>query len=75
MNKLSKNKIFGSKIIILIIIIEEGRAKDGEVTDKEAIKDDKIIEGIDKITMANLTEMGITKILIIKIVEVGKEEI
>jgi hypothetical protein len=46
------------------MITEEGKTKDGKITDKEGIKDGKIIEGINKIVMANLTEMGITEILI-----------
>jgi hypothetical protein len=57
------------------MITEERRAKDGKITDKEGIKDGKFIEGINKIMMANLTEMGITEILIIEIVEISKEAI
>ncbi len=56
-------------------IIKERKAKDYEIIDKEGIKDGKIVEGIDKIAMANLTEMGITEILIIEIVEIGNEAI
>jgi hypothetical protein len=41
------------------MITEEGRAKDGEIIDKEGIKDGKIIKGIEKIEMANLTKMGL----------------
>jgi hypothetical protein len=52
------------------MITKEGRAKDGEITDKERIKDGKIIKGINKIEMTNLT-----KILITKIMEIHKEEI
>jgi hypothetical protein len=51
-------------------IIKKRKAKDCEITDKEGIKDGKIVEGIDKIVMANLTE-----ILIIEIVEIGNEAI
>ncbi len=69
-NKLSKNKVFGSQIIILITTTENGRAKDGEIINKEGIKDAQIIEGIDKIEMASLAKMCITKIM-----EIGKEGI
>jgi hypothetical protein len=69
---LYKNKIFDSQIIILATTTKEGRAKDGEIIDKEEIKDGKIIEGIDKIKMANLVKMGITKIIIIEIMETTK---
>jgi hypothetical protein len=55
------------------MIIEEGRAKDGKIIDKEGIKDGKIIKGIDKIEMASLAEMGITKIITIEIMEIGKK--
>jgi hypothetical protein len=37
--------------------IEERRANNGEIIDKEEIKDGKIIEGINKIEMASLTKM------------------
>jgi hypothetical protein len=59
---------------------EEGRAKDGEIIDKEEIKDGRIIEGIDKIKMVSLTKISITEMLIIEIIiteimEIGKEGI
>jgi hypothetical protein len=57
------------------MITKKWRAKDGKITNKEGIKDGNIIESIDKITMANLIEIGITEILIIEIVEIDKEEI
>jgi hypothetical protein len=44
------------------MITKERKAKDGEIIDKEGIKDGKIIKGINKIKMANLVEMGIIKI-------------
>jgi len=52
------------------MITKEQRVGDGEITNKEGIKDGKIIEGIDKIEMANPTKMGITEM-----VEIDKEEI
>jgi hypothetical protein len=55
---LSKNKVFDNQIIILTTTSKEGRVKDGKIIDKEIIKDGKIIEGIDKIKMANLAKMG-----------------
>jgi len=45
------------------MIAEEQRIRDGEITNKEGIKDGKIIEGIDKIEMANPTKMGITEMV------------
>jgi hypothetical protein len=53
---LSKNKVFDNQIIILITTTEEGRTKDGKIINKEGIKDAQIIEGIDKIEMANLAK-------------------
>jgi hypothetical protein len=41
LNKLSKKKVFHNQIIILTTTIEKGRAKDGEIIDKEGIKDGK----------------------------------
>ncbi len=75
MHRLSKNKVFDNQIIILTMIIEEGRAKDGKIIDKEGIKDGKIIEGINKIKMVNPIKMGIIEMVIIKIMDIGKEEI
>jgi hypothetical protein len=49
--------------------------KDGETIDKEGIKDGNLIEHIDKIKMANLAEMGITKMVIAKIITIEKMEI
>lgn len=69
---LYKNKIFDSQIIILATTTKERRAKDGEIIDKEEIKDGKLIKGIDKIKMASLVKMGITKIIIIEIMEMAK---
>jgi hypothetical protein len=40
---LSKNKVFDNQIIILATTSKEGRTKDGEIIDKEGIKDCKII--------------------------------
>jgi len=57
------------------MIIEEGRAKDGKIINKEGIKDGKIIEGINKIKMVNPIKMGIIEMVIIKIMDIGKEEI
>jgi hypothetical protein len=62
------------------MITKEGRAKDGEIIGKEGIKDGKIIKHIDKIKMPTLVEMGITKMVIAKIItieimEIGKEGI
>jgi hypothetical protein len=59
---LSKNKVFEGQIIILATTSKEGIAKDG-----------KIIEGIDK--MASLAKMGITEMVITKIMEIDKEGI
>ncbi len=64
MNRLNKNKIFDSHVII----------------GKEGIKDNKIIECIKKIEMANLAEMGIlettiAEIITTKIMEINKEGI
>jgi hypothetical protein len=75
---LSKNKVFGNKIIILVTTTEEGRTKDGKIINKEEIKDGKIIKGIDKIEMASLAKNSITKMVIIEIIiteiiEIGKE--
>jgi hypothetical protein len=62
------------------MIIKDKRTKDGETIDRDGIKDGKIIKVIDKIKMASLVEMGITKTAIIgiittKIMEIGKEGI
>jgi hypothetical protein len=62
------------------MIIEERKAKDGKTIDMDKIKDGKIFQDIDKIEMANLVEMGITKMAIIgistiEIMEIGKEGI
>ncbi len=35
---------------------KEGKAKDGEIIDKEEIKDGKTIKGIDKIEMASYSK-------------------
>jgi hypothetical protein len=51
------------------------KAKDGEIIDKDGMKDGKIIEVIDKINMANLVEMGVTGIITTEIMEIGKEVI
>jgi hypothetical protein len=81
LNKLNKTKVFDNQIIIILaIIIEYGRAKDGKTIDKDEIKDGKIIKVTDKIEMVSLakmgiTEMAITKIITIKIMEIGKEGI
>lgn len=81
MNRLSKNKVFGSWIIIILdMIIEEGRAKDGKTITKDGMKDGKIIEVINMIKMASLVKMGITKttiigIITIEIMEINKEVI
>jgi pimeloyl-CoA synthetase len=80
LNRLSNNKKFNNQIIILVTTTEEGRTKDGKIIDKEGIKDEKIIKGIEKIEMASLAEMGITKMVIVeiittKIMEIGKEGI
>jgi len=59
---LSKTKVFGSQIIIILAMITENeRTKDGETIDRDGIKDGKIIKVIDKIEMANLAKMDITK--------------
>jgi hypothetical protein len=52
------------------MITEERRANDGKITNKEGIKDGKIIEGINKIEMANPIEM-----VIMGIMEINNEEI
>jgi hypothetical protein len=52
---------------------KEGKIKDGEVIDKKEIKDGKTIEGINKIMMDNVVNLGITKMVTIKIMEVSKE--
>jgi hypothetical protein len=57
------------------MIIKEGKAKDCKITDKEGIKDGKIIKGVDKIEMVSLVEMGIIKIITIEIMEISKEGI
>jgi len=62
------------------MITKEQKTKDGEIIDKEGIKDGKIIKDINKIKMANLVEMGIIKmtingIITTKIMEIGKEGI
>jgi hypothetical protein len=62
------------------MITKDGKAKDGETIDRDEIKDGKIIEVIDKIKMASLAKMGITRtivirIIITKIMEIGKEGI
>jgi hypothetical protein len=68
---LSKNEVFGSQIIIILTMItEKGKAKDGKTINKDGMKDGKILEVIDKIKMASLVEMGITKIM-----EINKEVI
>ncbi len=73
LNKLSKNKIINNQIIILTMTTKEGKIKDGEVIDKKEIKDGKTIEGINKIMMDNVVNLGITKMVTIKIMEVSKE--
>jgi len=75
LNKLSKHKIIDNQIIILITITKEGKVKDGKIIDKKEIKDGKTIKGIDKIVMDNVVDLGITKMVIVKIMEVGKEGI
>jgi len=55
--------------------IEEGKIKDDKIIDKKEIKDGKIIEGINKIVMDNPVDPGITKMVIIEIIEVNKEGI
>jgi len=62
------------------MITKEQKTKDGEIIDKEGIKDGKIIKDINKIKMANLVEMGIIKmtitgIITTEIMEIGKEGI
>jgi hypothetical protein len=62
------------------MITKEQKTKDGEIIDKEGIKDGKIIKDINKIKMANLVEMGIIKMTITGIIttemmEIGKEGI
>ncbi len=52
------------------MITEKGKAKDGKTINKDGMKDGKILEVIDKIKMASLVEMGITKIM-----EINKEVI
>ncbi len=73
---LSKNEVFGSQIIIILTLTtEKGKAKDGKTINKDGMKDGKIFEVIDKIKMASLVEMGITKITTTKIMEINKEVI
>jgi hypothetical protein len=62
------------------MITEEGRAKHGETITKDGMKDGKIIKVINKIKMANLVEIGITKTIITgiittEIMEISKEVI
>ncbi len=57
------------------MITKKGKAKDGETINKDRMKDGKIIKVIDKIKMASLVEMGITKIIITEIMEISKEVI
>jgi hypothetical protein len=52
------------------MITEKKKVKDGEIIDKKEIKDGKTIEGISKIEMDNLDDLGITKIM-----EISKEGI
>jgi hypothetical protein len=42
------------------MITEDKKAKDGEIINKDGIKDGKIIKVIDKIKMTKLVEMHIT---------------
>jgi hypothetical protein len=72
---LNKNKFFDNQIIILTTTTKEGITKDGEIIDKEGIKDGKIIEGINKIKLANLAKMGITKMIIAEIITTKIKEI
>ncbi len=79
-NKLSKSKIIDSWIIILLMTIEEGKIKDGDIIDKKEIKDGETIKGIGMIKMDNqvdlrIIEITLTEIVIIEITEVGKEGI
>jgi hypothetical protein len=60
--------------------IEEGKIKHSEIINKKKIKDGETIKGIGKIKMDNLVDLGIiettiTEIVIIEIMEVGKEGI
>ncbi len=62
------------------MITKDGRAKDGETINRDEIKDGNIIKVIDKIEMASLAKMGITRmaitrIITIKIMEIDKEGI
>ncbi len=57
------------------MITKDERAKDGNTIDREEIKDGKIIEVIDKIKMASLAEMGITGMIIIRIITIEIMEI
>jgi hypothetical protein len=62
------------------MIIEEGKAKDGETITNDGMKDGKIIKVINKIKMVSLIEMAITKmaisgIITTKIMEISKEVI
>jgi hypothetical protein len=50
-------------------------SEDGEIIDKDIIKDGKIIKGIDKIKMASLAKVAITEIITTKIMEINKEGI
>ncbi len=63
---------------MLVMITEDKKAKDGEIINKDGIKDGKIIKVIDKIKMTKLVEMHITGttitwIITIKIMEIDKE--
>jgi hypothetical protein len=67
-------------MIIIAMIIKDERTKDGERIDRYGIKDGKIITVINKIKMASIVKMGITKMAIIgiittKIMEIGMEGI
>jgi hypothetical protein len=72
LNKLSKNKIIGSYIIILTMTTKEGKVKDGKKINKKEIKDGKTTEGINKIVMDNLVDLSITEMVTIEIMEVGE---
>lgn len=80
LNKLNDKFFINNQIIILIMTTEEGKVKDGEKYNKKEIKDGQIIKGINKIVMDNSTDLGrtemvITKMVTIKIMEVRKEGI
>jgi hypothetical protein len=75
LNILNKNKVFDNQITILTTTTKERRAKDGEIIDKEGIKDGKIIEGINKIELANLAKMGIIETIIAEIITTKIKEI